>query len=258
MVRFCVFALLVSALARPAAAEVLIGEVVAVADGDTITVLDGERRTHRIRLQGIDAPERRQPFSRRSTDHLATLVFRKRVEVLWEKRDRYGRIVGKVLVAPEGCADCAASIDVGLAQVRSGLAWWYRRYADEQPEEDRAAYEAAELDARAQRRGLWADLAPVPPWEFRRSKRGGKDSEPGPGLRGPQRGADGERDVPAQGAGDRAVLLRFLGGLREGRGIEAGDLPAHLQLARLHAKRHRVEAHAAAHEEALGRVAPAG
>lgn len=158
-------------LAVPAGAEVLHGEVVGIQDGDTVTVLDDEKRTHRIRLQGIDAPERRQAHSARSTENLSRLVFRKRVEVQWEKRDRYGRIVGKLLVAPEGCEDCGRTRDANLAQLESGLAWWYSHYAKEQSPEDRKTYEAAEREAREAKRGLWVDPSPTPPWEFRRTKK---------------------------------------------------------------------------------------
>lgn len=142
-------------------------------DGDTITVLDEANRRHRVRLQGIDAPERSQAYSRRSTQNLSKLVYGKRVEVQWVKRDRFERILGKVMVAPPDCAakTCSMSLDANLAQVESGFAWWFRRYASEQSPEDRALYEAAEKRARAQKRGLWQEPSPVPPWEFRRPTR---------------------------------------------------------------------------------------
>lgn len=171
MARRFALPLLLILLALPAGAEVLVGEVVGVVDGDTVTVLDDEKRTHRIRLQGIDAPERRQAFYRRSSENLSRLVFRKRVEVHGEKRDRWGRILGKILVATEGGEK---PVDANLAQVEAGYAWWFRRYAREQTAEDREAYEAAEQRAREGKRGLWADPSPVPPWEFRRPKKGKK------------------------------------------------------------------------------------
>ena len=167
-------ALLLFAIGLPArvAAAVLVGEVVAVTDGDTIRVLDAEKRQHKVRIAAIATPERRQAFSRQARDVLADLVFRRMVEVHWEKRDRYGRIVGKVLAADPVCeAGCARTLDVGLALVRSGHAWWYRRYAGEQTPEDRARYEAAERRAREAKIGLWSDPAPTPPWEWRRSRR---------------------------------------------------------------------------------------
>jgi endonuclease YncB( thermonuclease family) len=151
------FVLACSAL--PAAAEVLNGEVVALADGDTVTVLDGARRQHRVRLAGIDAPEKSQPFGAASRQSLAALVFRRQVVVEWHKRDRYGRIVGKVLFGPQ---------DVCLEQVRRGMAWHYKRFAGEQLPADRQNYGAAEEEARRLRRGLWLAPNPTPPWDFRR------------------------------------------------------------------------------------------
>jgi endonuclease YncB( thermonuclease family) len=82
-------------------ADTLLGRVVGVADGDTITVLDADRQQHKIRLQGIDAPEKAQPFGQRSKENLSRLVFNKEVRVEWKKRDRHKRIVGKVWVQPE-------------------------------------------------------------------------------------------------------------------------------------------------------------
>ncbi len=145
-----------------AQADTLVGKVVAIADGDTVTVLDRDNRQHRIRLAGIDAPERRQPYYQPSRQHLAKLAFGRHVTVEWHKTDRYKRIVGNVLVAGE---------DVGLSQVRAGLAWWYRDYAREQSSEDRRRYEAAENEARSQRRGLWQEPFPTEPKRFRRERR---------------------------------------------------------------------------------------
>ena len=140
----------------------LIGRVVAVSDGDTLTVLDSQKTQHRIRLSGIDAPEKKQAFGERSRQNLASLAFGKTVTVHWYKRDRYGRLVGKVPVDGK---------DACLQQVIDGYAWWYRAYAKEQSLEDRRNYAAAEEGARAARRGLWYDPNPVPPWEWRRKSR---------------------------------------------------------------------------------------
>lgn len=140
----------------------LSGEVVALADGDTITVLDSENIQHKIRLAGIDAPEKHQAFGARSRQGLAALVFRRQVTVDWHKRDRYGRIVGKVLVH---------GVDACLQQLKTGLAWHYVAYAREQSPEDRSAYRAAEATARLEGVGLWRDPSPIPPWDFRRQHR---------------------------------------------------------------------------------------
>jgi len=141
------------------AAGTLEGTVVGIADGDTLTLLDGGRTQHRVRLAGIDAPEKRQAFGSRAQQALASAVFRRKVTVVWHKRDRYGRLVAKVLV--EGR-------DVGLALVSAGFAWHYKAFEKEQSAEERASYADAEVKARQQRLGLWRDASPVPPWEFRR------------------------------------------------------------------------------------------
>lgn len=152
---------LVLALACTAYAETVTGRVVGVADGDTITVLDADKVQHKIRLAGIDAPEKKQSFGNRSKESLSDLVFDKTVNVETEKRDRYGRQIGKVLVNGQ---------DVNLVQVERGMAWFYRQYQREQSPNDRRLYEAAEDAAKADKRGLWHDAGPVPPWEFRHNK----------------------------------------------------------------------------------------
>ncbi len=149
------------ALVCTANAETITGRVVGVADGDTITVLDADKVQHKIRLSGIDAPEKKQPFGNRSKESLSELAFDKTVNVETEKRDRYGRQIGKVLVNGR---------DVNLVQVERGMAWFYRQYQREQSPNDRRLYEAAEDAARADKRGLWRDADPMPPWEFRRNK----------------------------------------------------------------------------------------
>ena len=155
-------------LSQGAGAEVLTGRVVSVSDGDTLTVLDNDKQQHRIRLYGIDAPEKAQPYGQRSKEHLSRLTYAKDVRVDWKKRDRFGRIVGKVWVRPIDCSNCELTLDAGLAQLSVGLAWWYRKYAWEQSAEDRARYEVEEGEARARQVGLWGDPAPEPPWGWRR------------------------------------------------------------------------------------------
>jgi endonuclease YncB( thermonuclease family) len=153
-------ALLLSAAAC-ASAETIRGKVIRIADGDTLTILDSAKQEHRIRLAGIDAPERKQAHYETSRRNLAKLSFGKAVIVEWHKRDVYGQLVGKV---------AADRQDVGLAQLRAGQAWWFRRYTNEQTMFDRSRYEAAELDARRNRRGLWKTGTPIPPWEWRAAK----------------------------------------------------------------------------------------
>jgi endonuclease YncB( thermonuclease family) len=158
-------------LTLPTHADTLTGTVVSVTDGDTITVLDANHEQHKIRLSGIDAPEKSQPFGQRSKESMSTLVFGKEVDVLWHKHDRYQRIVGKVMAQPSDCPTCPKTLDVGLAQLTVGLAWWYQKYAKEQSPEDAGQYEFAGHEARAKHVGLWADGHPIPPWDWRKGER---------------------------------------------------------------------------------------
>ena len=149
---------LLLALAVQCQATTIEGRVVGVADGDTITVLNASDTQHKIRLAGIDAPEKHQPFGQRSKESLSDLVFGRAVMVETDKRDKYGRNVGKVLVDGN---------DANLEKVKRGLACHYKQYEKEQPANDRVEYAVAEGAARASRLGLWADAEPVAPWEFR-------------------------------------------------------------------------------------------
>ncbi len=155
------------------AGDAIQGRVVGVSDGDTITVLDANHQQHKIRLSGIDAPEKAQPFGQRSKQNLSRLVFGRDVTVEWRKLDRYGRTIGKILVAEPSCyeATCPKTFDACHAQVVAGMAWWYRQYAREQELGDANRYEQSELEARARRIGLWADPQPTPPWEWRKEKK---------------------------------------------------------------------------------------
>ncbi|WP_251971103.1 thermonuclease family protein [Sphaerotilus microaerophilus] len=148
--------------ATAASAARLEGKVVGLSDGDTVTVLDASRTAHKVRLAGIDAPEKSQPFGHRAKRHLADLVLRKQVVVEWSTHDRYGRMVGKVLVQQQ---------DAGLAQVSAGMAWHYKAYQRDQSPEDQTAYAAAEDAARRTRTGLWRAPAPTTPWDFRHARR---------------------------------------------------------------------------------------
>ena len=145
------------------------GRVVGVADGDTVTVLDNGKVQHKIRLAGIDAPERTQDFGNRSKQSLSDLVFAKPVTVETRKQDRYGRHVGKVLVD---------GVDVSLSQIERGFAWHYKAHESEQPADDRKLYGAAEDAAKAVKRGLWYDPEPTPPWSWRKQRQGFREAAP--------------------------------------------------------------------------------
>jgi endonuclease YncB( thermonuclease family) len=150
-------------LCAPGAAAywTLEGRVVAISDGDTLTLLDREKKQHTVRLSGIDAPGKGQAVGARSRENLSRLVFDKQVQAHCHKKDRYGRQVCKVV---------RNATDVNLEQLRSGMAWWYRDYATEQSPEDRMTYAAIEERARASRIGFWKDSNPVPPWEWRKAQ----------------------------------------------------------------------------------------
>ena len=150
MIRKCFFVLILTICNTHAAS--LTGTVVAVADGDTITVLDSNNRKHRIRLIGIDAPEKSQSYGQRSKHSLAELVYDKNVTIHYEKQDRYARTLGKVLVDGR---------DVNLLQIERGMAWWYRAYKQDQTIDDRVFYQATEHAARLAKVGLWAEKSPI-------------------------------------------------------------------------------------------------
>jgi len=138
------------------------GRVVAIADGDTVTMLDSANTQHRIRLEGIDAPESHQAFGEQSRLSLSEMIFGKDVSVSYQKVDQYGRLVGKISLDGK---------DINLEQVKAGMAWHYKFYEDEQTPEDRELYARAEAEARAARRGLWQDPNPTEPYQFRRGEK---------------------------------------------------------------------------------------
>lgn len=147
---------------QTSSADELTGRIVSVADGDTVTLLDANLRQHKIRLSGIDAPERRQPFGNRSRLHLGALVFGRQVTADCPKTDRYKRAVCRLEVD---------GVDANLAQLEAGMAWHYKAYAREQSPTDRWRYAKAEDRAREARHGLWGDRAPVAPWDFRKARK---------------------------------------------------------------------------------------
>jgi endonuclease YncB( thermonuclease family) len=144
-----------ASLPMPARPAPSLWRVVSVHDGDTLRAVDEGKVEQRIRLHGIDAPERGQPFGNVARDRLAALTMGKAVEVHVEDRDRYGRTVARLEID---------GLDVCRQMVADGLAWHFTRYSDD----ERLA--AAEREARAARRGLWRDPAPVQPWEWRASE----------------------------------------------------------------------------------------
>ena len=154
----------VAMLALPSAqAARLSGRVVAVADGDTVTLLDARLRRHQIRLLGIDAPEKDQSYGWQARAHLAQQVFGRQVVADCRKTDRYQRRLCRLEIDQQ---------DVNLGLIEAGLAWHYKSYARDQKLAERLLYATAETQARLARRGLWSQRAPLAPWDYRARSRG--------------------------------------------------------------------------------------
>lgn len=131
-------------------------KVVGVTDGDTITVLTSDNEQRKIRLDAIDAPEHKQPYSDKSSAALSTLVFGKVVRIDDMGRDSYGRTLGRVWVDKDS---------INRRMIADGWAWHYKEYSDS------TVLAAAEGQARESKLGLWAGKDPVPPWEWRHPDR---------------------------------------------------------------------------------------
>jgi micrococcal nuclease len=142
-------------LILPVWAASLSGEVIKVQDGDTVDVLVN-RKPVRIRLAEIDAPEKKQPFGERSRQTLISLVYRKQVTVAVQNKDRYGRVVGTIYLQGS---------NINKEMVRKGMAWAYKDYLKD------LDYVTIQDQARAAKRGLWADKSPQAPWAYRKAKR---------------------------------------------------------------------------------------
>jgi len=133
------------------------GPVVSVLDGDTIEVLHNTR-AERIRLNGIDCPEKGQAYGKRAKQAASELIFGKEVTLQIYGKDKYRRTIADVLL-PDGT-------NVNHTLVKEGWCWWYRKYAPGD-----VMLEELESRARASGIGLWADSHPVPPWEWRKRRR---------------------------------------------------------------------------------------
>ena len=145
-------------LVSEANAEIIFGRVIGLSDGDTITVLDTDKTEHKVRLTGIDAPEKSQAFGAASKQALSNYIYQKEVTVDYKKLDKYKRKVGKVILDRQ---------DVCLAMIELGMAWHYKDYEKEQSKTDRDLYRQAELKARESRIGLWQDSKAIEPSAFR-------------------------------------------------------------------------------------------
>ena len=151
-------AILTFSLVSTLQAEPMTGRIVSVSDGDTLTLLDASNNQHRIRLSGIDAPEKNQDFGQKSKTNLSALAFGQTAQADCRKEDRYQRRI---------CVVFVDGVDIGLEQIRAGMAWWYQQYAKDQTPQERADYSQAEFMAKIHRYGLWNSKNPTPPWEWR-------------------------------------------------------------------------------------------
>lgn len=143
----------------PAHSTNLTGNVINISDGDTITILDSNKRQHKIRLYGIDCPESGQPFGKAAKKHTAKLTAWKQVVVKAYDTDRYGRTVG--IVAVNG-------VIVNQSLIENGYAWQYRKYCKASFCSDWAILERK---AKVSRIGMWRDNDPIPPWQWRKGAR---------------------------------------------------------------------------------------
>ncbi|NJM33249.1 MAG: nuclease [Limnobacter sp.] len=153
--------------------NLITGTVTRVADGDTLTLIDSHGLKHRIRLHGIDAPERDQAHGKQSGQWLSEQTLNQQVGVQISGTDKYQRQIGKVLKIPPGCSQppCEYSHDVNLEAIELGHAWWYTQYANTQSPADQQLYQQAQQTAQQQQQGLWARPKPIAPWDWRRQKR---------------------------------------------------------------------------------------
>ena len=131
--------------------------VIRIKDGDTVVIMGANRTPYTVRLSGLDAPEKGQPYGKKSKQALSAMIYKKIVRVDGSKQDRYGRTIARLYVD---------GLDVNAAMIEQGAAWVYRRYARGS---SFAVFYQAEARAKKNKVGLWALSSPLPPWEWRKS-----------------------------------------------------------------------------------------
>ncbi len=129
------------------------GRIVKIVDGDTFDILTQENKVLRIRMNGIDAPEKSQPFGQKSKDYLGRLCFKQTIKIIWYRLDRNKRYIADGYL-PDGRS-------LSLEMVRAGYAWHFKKYSSD------PALAKAETEARQQKFGLWLDPNPEAPWDKR-------------------------------------------------------------------------------------------
>lgn len=160
--RLCFSLFLIVLFTLPCHAEEMIGKIVGISDGDTATLLTPDKVQVKIRLYGIDAPEKDQPFGQKSKQMLSDLIFDKNVKVWKEDTDKYGRTVGRIYL---NSTALTPKIDVNLSMISQGGAWAYRKYLGQGDQ----SFIHAEESAKKNKLGLWGlqEDQIMPPWDWR-------------------------------------------------------------------------------------------
>lgn len=130
------------------------GKVIAITDGDTFKLITKDSTLYRIRVANIDCPERKQPFSKKAKEFTSQAIYGDIVIVKYDKKDRYGRIIGWVKYDD--------NLDLSEELLKNGLAWHFIKYSKDE------SLQALENQARAKRIGLWVDPKPIAPWDWRK------------------------------------------------------------------------------------------
>lgn len=135
------------------------GKIISIIDGDTYELLDNDNKTIRIRMEGIDAPEKGMPFCNVAKKYLSSLCFGKKIILDGNKKDRNGRIIAYSYLGD--------STELSHEMVKAGLAWHFKKYSSD------SSLANLEIEARNLGLGLWKDKNPIPPWEIRKLHREG-------------------------------------------------------------------------------------
>ena len=138
------------------------GVISRVIDADTVVLKSDQGINYKIRLLGIDAPEINQVYGKEATIYLSNKVLGKNLRVLGENKDRYHRLLGKLILNDN---------DINLDLVKNGMAWHYKFYKKSQEKKDQLLYSNAEIYAKVNNLGLWAKKMPMPPWQWRKKNK---------------------------------------------------------------------------------------
>ena len=138
------------------------GVISRVIDADTVVIKSDQGINYKIRLLGIDAPEINQVYGKEATRYLSNKVLGKNLKVLGENKDRYHRLLGKLILNGN---------DINLDLVKNGMAWHYKFYKKSQEKKDQLLYSNAEIYAKVNNLGLWAKKMPMPPWQWRKKNK---------------------------------------------------------------------------------------